>query len=65
LALPESRPLGLRGDPKAAGFRRLGRRANLRQKRRMYIPTEIFDFDILPSDAELVGRDLGSQASTT
>jgi formamidase len=31
----------------------------------LYIPTEIFDFDILPSDAELVSRDLGSQASAT
>ena len=29
----------------------------------IYIPTGIFDFDILPSDAELVSRDLGSQAS--
>ena len=29
------------------------------------IPTEIFDFDIYPSDADLVTRDLGRQASTT
>lgn len=29
----------------------------------IYIPTGIFDFDILPSDAELVSRDLGTQAS--
>lgn len=31
----------------------------------LYIPTDIFDFDVLPSDAELVTRDLGHQASTT
>ncbi len=31
----------------------------------LYIPTEIFDFDIWPSDGELQSRDLGSQASTT
>ncbi|QIN77739.1 acetamidase/formamidase family protein [Rubrobacter marinus] len=29
------------------------------------IPTEIFDFDVYPSDADLVTRDLGRQASTT
>ncbi|HKH09869.1 MAG TPA: formamidase [Rubrobacter sp.] len=29
----------------------------------IYIPTGIFDFDILPSDADLVSRDLGTQAS--
>lgn len=31
----------------------------------LYIPTEIFDFDISPSDEELVTRDLGRQASST
>jgi formamidase len=31
----------------------------------LYIPTGIFDFDISPSDAELVSRDLGEAASTT
>ncbi|MDN5698233.1 MAG: acetamidase/formamidase family protein, partial [Rubrobacter sp.] len=31
----------------------------------LYLPTEIFDFDIYPSDADLVTRDLGSQASTS
>ncbi len=31
----------------------------------LYIPTEIFDFDILPSGAEIESRDLGRQASTT
>ncbi|MGH3321932.1 MAG: formamidase [Streptosporangiaceae bacterium] len=31
----------------------------------LYLPTEIFDFDITPSDEELVTRDLGRQASTT
>ena len=29
----------------------------------LYIPTGIFDFDITPSDAELVSRDLGEAAS--
>lgn len=29
----------------------------------IYIPTGIFDFDISPSDEELVSRDLGIQAS--
>lgn len=31
----------------------------------LYIPTEIFDFDVYPSNADLVTRDLGRQADTT
>ena len=31
----------------------------------LYIPTEIFDFDINPSDAELISMDRGSQATTS
>lgn len=31
----------------------------------LYIPTEIFDFDVYPSDEDLVTRDLGGQASAT
>lgn len=31
----------------------------------LYIPTEIFDFDVYPSDEDLVTRDLGRQASAT
>lgn len=31
----------------------------------LYLPTEIFDFDISPSDEDLVTRDLGRQASAT